>query len=115
MRLFAALIAIVVLAAGTVNANERQPRVVFNDDAQMLMETPPTGATEFVKQWLDKEAAAIPFSTYVFLPTCFLLPHRTSVLMIRTPVKHTAIASAKAIRTAGQPAFEIYVRKGPIF
>ena len=67
MRLFAALIAIVVLAAGTVNANERQPRVVFNDDAQMLMETPPTGATEFVKQWLDKEAAAIPFSTYVFL------------------------------------------------
>lgn len=36
-------------------------------DAQMLMETPAEGATEFVKSWLDKEAAAVPFSTYVIL------------------------------------------------
>ena len=48
MRLFGALFAIVVLVAGAVNAEERQPRVVFNDDAQMLSETPPTGATDFV-------------------------------------------------------------------
>ena len=27
----------------------REPRVVFNDDAQMLMETPREGATAFVK------------------------------------------------------------------
>ncbi|MDA0591165.1 MAG: M55 family metallopeptidase [Planctomycetota bacterium] len=49
----------------TVDA--REPRIVFNDDAQMLMETPAEGATEFVKAWLDKEAAGVPFSTYVFL------------------------------------------------
>ena len=67
MRLFNAIIAIVILAAGSMSAEERQRRIVFNDDAQMLSETPPRGATEFVKQWLDKEAAAVPFSTYVFL------------------------------------------------
>ena len=49
----------------TVDA--REPRIVFNDDAQMLMETPADGAAEFVKAWLDKEVAAVPFSTYVFL------------------------------------------------
>lgn len=45
----------------------REPRVVFNDDAQMLMETPTDGATKFVKAWLDREIAAVPFTTYVFL------------------------------------------------
>lgn len=45
----------------------REPRVVFNDDAQMLMETPAEGAAEFVKAWLDREIAAVPFTTYVFL------------------------------------------------
>ena len=54
-------------ALGSVHAADRQPRTIFNDDAQMLMETPTEGATDFVKQWLDKEAAAVPFSTYVFL------------------------------------------------
>lgn len=48
-------------------AAEPDSRVVFNDDAQMLMEAPQTGATAFVRQWLDKELAAIPFTTYVFL------------------------------------------------
>ena len=43
------------------------PRVLFNDDAQMLMETPRENATEFVQAWLDREIAAVPFSTYVFL------------------------------------------------
>ncbi|MEO1999127.1 MAG: hypothetical protein ABGZ17_28105, partial [Planctomycetaceae bacterium] len=45
----------------------REPRVVFNDDAQMLMETPQDGATAFVKAWLDREIQAVPFTTYVFL------------------------------------------------
>lgn len=45
----------------------REPRVVFNDDAQLLMETPAEEATEFVKAWLDREIAAVPFTTYVFL------------------------------------------------
>ncbi len=44
-----------------------KPRVVFNDDAQMLSEAPQEGTSDFVKAWLDKEAAAVPFSTYVFL------------------------------------------------
>jgi len=46
---------------------QQRKRIVFNDDAQMLMETPATGATAFVKTWLDKELTAVPFSTYVFL------------------------------------------------
>jgi D-amino peptidase len=60
-------IAMIVLATGPSRAEEPKPRIVFNDDAQMLSETPQTGATEFVKKWLDNEAAAVPFSTYVFL------------------------------------------------
>ena len=55
----------VSLNARTMEA--REPRVVFNDDAQMLMETPPDGATAFVKAWLDREIQAVPFTTYVFL------------------------------------------------
>jgi len=68
-RWVGALIAGVAVATSTSasQADERQPRIVFNDDAQMLMETPAEGAIAFVKQWLDKEAAAVPFSTYVFL------------------------------------------------
>lgn len=44
-------------------------RTVFNDDAQMLMEAPAKGATKFVQQWLDREVAAVKFSTFVFLTT----------------------------------------------
>ena len=50
-----------------VETDSRQPRVVFNDDAQMLGEAPPTGTSDFVIAWLDKELQAVPFSTYVFL------------------------------------------------
>lgn len=53
--------------ANNSHANTGEPRVVFNDDAQMLMETPRVGATKFVKAWLDREIKAVPFSTYVFL------------------------------------------------
>jgi hypothetical protein len=59
------IVALLCGALSTVAA--REPRVVFNDDAQMLMETPADGATEFVKAWLDREIAAVPFTTYVFL------------------------------------------------
>ena len=37
-------IAIIVLAASPSHAEEPKPRIVFNDDAQMLSETPQTGA-----------------------------------------------------------------------
>lgn len=43
------------------------PRVVFNDDAQVLMETPDQGAGDFVRAWLDREVEAVSFSTFVFL------------------------------------------------
>ena len=58
---------LIALPPAALCAEDRKPRVVFNDDAQVLSETPATGATKFVQQWLDKEAAAAPFSTYVFL------------------------------------------------
>ena len=64
-----ASLAIFALAAGVSTADERQPRVVFNDDAQMLFEAPREGTSKFVKAWLDKELEAVPFSTYVFLAT----------------------------------------------
>lgn len=45
----------------------RKPRIIFNDDAQMLSEAPTEGTSDFVRAWLDKEAEAVPFSTFVFL------------------------------------------------
>ena len=53
-----------VIPAG---AADTKPRTVFNDDAQMLQEAPREGTAEYVKTWLDKEANAVPFSTFVFL------------------------------------------------
>ena len=41
-------------------------RIVFNDDAQVLMECPATGTSKFIKHWLDREVATVPFNTYVF-------------------------------------------------
>ena len=68
IRLFAySLIAGVLFSLNSGFVSAREPRVVFNDDAQMLMETPKQDATEFVKAWLGREVAAVPFSTYVFL------------------------------------------------
>ena len=61
-------VGILLLAVGWVfHADATEPRVVFNDDAQVLAEAPPEGTAEFVRNWLDKEAAAVPFSTFVFL------------------------------------------------
>lgn len=61
--------AIVALAANPSHADKPKPRVVFNDDAQMLGEAPLEGTSTFVKAWLDKEIQSVPFSTYVFLAT----------------------------------------------
>jgi hypothetical protein len=44
-----------------------EPRVVFNDDAQVLTETLDEGAGDFVRAWLDREVQAVSFSTFVFL------------------------------------------------
>lgn len=41
-------------------------RIVFNDDAQVLMECPATGTSKFIKDWLDRELATPPFNSYVF-------------------------------------------------
>ncbi len=67
LRSICVTVAMILLGTGAIRADDRKPRVVFNDDAQMLMETPRSGATKFVKAWLDKEVEAVPFSTYVFL------------------------------------------------
>ncbi len=48
-------------------AAEPIPRVVFNDDAQMLMEAPADGTSRFVRDWLDREAEAVTMTTFVFL------------------------------------------------
>ena len=46
MRLnLGALIAMVAVTGNMVHTDERKPRVVFNDDAQMLMEAPAKGTT----------------------------------------------------------------------
>ena len=62
-----AVLMVVSASPSRVDAEERIPRVIFNDDAQMLMEAPESGTAEFVRGWLDKELSAVPFSTYVFL------------------------------------------------
>ena len=59
--------AVIALANCPVDADEAKPRVVFNDDAQVLMEAPLEGTSEFVKKWLDHESRAVPFTTFVFL------------------------------------------------
>lgn len=41
-------------------------RIVFNDDGQVLFETPKQGAVKFVTDWLECQAEAISFTTFVF-------------------------------------------------
>ena len=55
-------------AAGPLGAAPRpERRTIFNDDAQMLMEAPTEGTSAFVRSWLDREAAFVRFTTFVFL------------------------------------------------
>jgi len=60
---------IVVLVNGSPAADPpgRQARTVYNDDAQVLREAPAKNPAPFIKAWLDRESAAVPFSTFVFL------------------------------------------------
>ena len=70
LRTMAALAFMVMgLSVGSVAADppQRVPRTVFNDDAQVLREAPGENPAPFIKAWLDRESAAVPFSTFVFL------------------------------------------------
>ena len=70
VRTMAALAFMVMgLSVGSVAADppQRVPRTVFNDDAQVLREAPGENPAPFIKAWLDRESAAVPFSTFVFL------------------------------------------------
>ncbi|GEM_PF-110966 len=70
VRTMAALAFVVMgLSVGAVAADppQRVPRTVFNDDAQVLREAPGENPAPFIKAWLDRESAAVPFSTFVFL------------------------------------------------
>jgi len=55
------------LLLSVATAETAEPRRIFNDDAQFLFELPAEKPVEFIQQWLDREIAAVPFSTFVFL------------------------------------------------
>jgi hypothetical protein len=56
------------VAIGQLNAQQApERRTIFNDDAQVLMEAPIENTSTFVRAWLDREAAFVPFTTFVFL------------------------------------------------
>ena len=59
-----------VLSCGLGYAEDGKRRMVFNDDAQVLAEAPTTGTSAFVRNWLDRESKAVPFTTFVFLAAC---------------------------------------------
>ena len=67
LQLALMLIVLSLTARVAPAADPGTPRTVFNDDAQVLMEAPLKGTSSFVRSWLDREAAAVPFSTFVFL------------------------------------------------
>ena len=55
------------ISSAAADPSKRQPRTVFNDDAQVLREAPGEDPAPFIKAWLDRESAAVAFSTFVFL------------------------------------------------
>ena len=57
----------VLLFASLARAAEPEWLIVFNDDAQVLSEAPEKGTSAFVRDWLDRESEAVPFTTLVFL------------------------------------------------
>jgi hypothetical protein len=61
------LLMMVIIPIQRVGAQAAGPRTVFNDDGQVIAEIPETGASDFVKAWLDREAEFVPFTTFVFL------------------------------------------------
>ena len=61
------VIAVLVNCSPAADPPGREPRTVFNDDAQVLQEAPAANPGPFIKAWLDRESKAVPFSTFVFL------------------------------------------------
>jgi hypothetical protein len=63
------LLPIVLLAGASIAAEDARPsrRVVFNDDCQVLVEAPQTNTAAFIQAWFDREAEAVPFTTFVIL------------------------------------------------
>ena len=47
--------------------DHKTSRIIFNDDAQVLSEAPLEETSAFVRGWLDREVAHVPFTTFVFL------------------------------------------------
>jgi len=62
-------LALLVVVVTPLLSSAEEPstrRIVFNDDAQVLMECPVTGTSKYIRDWLDREAEIVPFNTYVF-------------------------------------------------
>lgn len=66
-RPFAYLAALALTFASPARGAESERLVVFNDDAQVLSEASERGTSAFVRDWLDRESEAVPFTTLVFL------------------------------------------------
>jgi len=69
-RVSAALLLLVVWPSLALEADAgtvRPRRTVFNDDGQVITEAPEEDTAAFVRAWLDREAAFVPFTTFVFL------------------------------------------------
>jgi len=56
-----------LLLASPARGAESERLIVFNDDAQVLSEAPEEGTSAFVRDWLDCESEAVPFTAFVFL------------------------------------------------
>lgn len=63
----AALLVFALCDALLASSPDSKPRVVFNDDGQVIAEAPTENTVAFVKDWLDRETAFVPFDTFVFL------------------------------------------------
>ncbi len=64
---FAAVLSLLLCGQRLAASARHKPRVVFNDDGQVIAEAPAKDTVAFVKDWLDRETAFVPFDTFVFL------------------------------------------------
>ena len=63
------LCAVGQMVAGSEPFQPDQPkrRIVYHDDCQSLQETPGTGASEFLRQFLRREVSQAPITTFCYL------------------------------------------------
>jgi len=61
------LLIFTALAVAVIANAEPARRTIFNDDGQVIGEAPAVGTSDFVRAWLDRESAFVPFTTFVFL------------------------------------------------